>query len=75
MSSTLIDTKRRKSSEKSEPSFLKIVVSSMLIAVFMTLLIISGLFPSMIKFAEPYAVAIFSFMSLFNAIMFLIFDE
>lgn len=75
MSSTLIDTKRRKSSEKSEPSFLKIVVSSMLIAVFMTLLIISGLFPNMIKFAEPYAVAIFSFMSLFNAIMFLIFDE
>lgn len=75
MSSTLIDTKRRKSSEKSEPSFLKIVVSSMLIAVFMTLLIISGLFPSMIKFAEPYAVAIFSFMCLFNTIMFLIFDE
>lgn len=75
MSSTLIDTKRRKSSEKSEPSFLKIVVSSMLIAVFMTLLIISGLFPSMVKFAEPYAVAIFSFMSLFNTIMFLIFDE
>ena len=75
MSSTLIDTKRRKSSEKSEPSFLKIVVSSMLIAVFMTLLIISGLFPSMIKFAEPYAVAIFSFMSLVNTIMFLIFDE
>ena len=75
MSSTLIDTKRRKSSEKSEASFLKIVVSSMLIAVFMTLLIISGLFPSMIKFAEPYAVAIFSFMCLFNTIMFLIFDE
>ena len=75
MSFTLIDTKRRTSSEKSEPSFLKIAVSSMLIAVFMTLLIISGLFPSMIKFAEPYAVAIFSFMSLFNTIMFLIFDE
>lgn len=47
----------------------------MLIAVFMTLLVISGLFPSMIKFAERYAVAIFSFMSLFNTIMFLIFDE
>ena len=75
MSSTLIDTKRRKSSENSEPSFLKTFVCSMLIAVFMTLLIISGLFPSMIKFAEPYAVAIFSFMSLFNTIMFLIFDE
>lgn len=75
MSSIQTDTKRRKSSEKSEPSFLKIAISSMLIAVFMTLLIISGLFPSMIKFAEPYAVAIFSFMSLFNAIMFLIFDE
>lgn len=75
MSSIRTDTKRRKSSEKSEPSFLKIAVSSMLIAVFMTLLIISGLFPSMIKFAEPCAVAIFSFMSLFNTIMFLIFDE
>lgn len=75
MSSIQTDTKRRKSSEKSEPPFLKIAVSSMLIAVFMTLLIISGLFPSMIKFAEPYAVAIFSFMSLFNTIMFLIFDE
>ena len=75
MSSIRTDTKRRKSSEKSEPSFLKIAVSSMLIAVFMTLLVISGLFPSMIKFAERYAVAIFSFMSLFNTIMFLIFDE
>ena len=75
MSSTLIDTKRRKSSENSEPSFLKIAVSSMLIAVFMTLLIIPGLFPSMIKFAEPQYLAIFSFMSLFNTIMFLIFDE
>ena len=75
MSSIQTDTKRRKSSEKSGPSFLKIAVSSMLIAVFMTLLVISGLFPSMIKFAESYAVAIFSFMSLFNTIMFLIFDE
>lgn len=75
MSSIQTDTKRRKSSEKSEPSFLKIAISSMLITVFMTLLIISGLFPSMIKFAERYAVAIFSFMSLFNTIMFLIFDE
>ena len=75
MSSTLIDTKRRKSSEKSELSSIKIFFYSVIIAVFMTLLIISGLFPSMIKFAEPYAVAIFSFMCLFNTIMFLIFDD
>lgn len=75
MSSTLIDTKRRKSSENSEPSFLKIAVSSMLITMFMTLLIISGFFADMIKFADAKFVAIFSFMSLFNTIMFLIFDE
>lgn len=75
MNSTLTDTKRRKSSKKSELSSFKIFFYSVLIAVFMTLLIISGLFPHMIKFAEPYAVAIFSFMSLFNTIMFLIFDD
>ena len=75
MSFTLIDTKRRTSSEKSEPSFLKIAVSSMLITMFMTLLIISGFFADMIKFADAKFVAIFSFMSLFNTIMFLVFDE
>ena len=47
----------------------------MLITMFMTLLIISGFFADMIKFADAKFVAIFSFMSLFNTIMFLIFDE
>ena len=76
MSSIRTDTKRKpKTSQKSEPSFLKTFVCSILITVFMTLLIVAGFFPSMIKFAEPQYLAIFSFMSLVNTIMFLIFDE
>lgn len=77
MSSTQNDTKsqRKRNSENKTPSGLKIFVCSILITAFMTLLIISGFFPSMIKFAEPQYLAIFSFMSLVNTIMFVIFDE
>lgn len=76
MSSTRTDTKRkRKIKLKSRFSFTKIFVCSMMIMTFMTLLLISAFFPSMIKFTKPEYIASFSFLSLFNTIIFVIFDE
>ena len=77
MSSTQNDTKsqRKRNSENSNPSGLKIFICSTIIATCMMVMCLSVLMPDLIQFAKPYAVAIFSFMCLFNTIMFLIFDE
>ena len=72
MSSTQTDTKRKR---KTKFTFMKMFVCSMMIVAFMTLLLISAFFPQMIKFTKPEFVASFSFLSLFNTMMFIIFDE
>lgn len=77
MSSTQNDIKsqRKRNNEKTAPSGLKIFICSTIIATCMMVMCLSVLMPDLIQFAKPYAVAIFSFMCLFNTIMFLIFDE
>ena len=72
MSSTQTDTKRKR---KAKFTFTKMLVCSMMIVAFMTLLLISAFLPQMIKFTKPEFVASFSFLSLFNTMMFIIFDE
>ena len=72
MSSTQTDTKRKR---KAKFTFTKMFVCSMMIVAFMTLLLISAFFPQMIKFTKLEFVASFSFLSLFNTMMFIIFDE
>ena len=77
MSSTQIDTKRKrkKNSERSELSWLKIFVCSTIIMSCMSAMCLSILMSNTIKFAEPYAVAIESFLILISTICFVIFDE
>ena len=77
MSSTQIDTKRKrkKNSKRSELSAIKIFICSIIIMSCMIALCLSVLIPDVIKFAKPYAVAIEAFLILVYTICFIIFDE
>lgn len=77
MSSTQNDIKsqRKRNSENSTQSGLKIFICSTIIATCMMVMCLSVLMPNLIQFAKPYAVASEAFLCLVSTVCFAIFDE